>query len=154
MIRFNDGLALARIAEMSGNPPLTMGALCIANYDDDGALEGGMIFDQFNGQTVFCHIAGLHDRWFTPAFAFATSDFAFTHLKAKKVLGIMRSGNEHALEFAQKSGFAVENVLRDFFPSGDAYLVSLVEEDCPYLADRYRKRYDRERLKMAAAKAA
>lgn len=154
MIRFDDRLALARIARASGYPTMTTDVICISTYDEDGALAGGMIFDQFNGRTVMSHIAGFHEHWARPSWLFAVSDFAFNHLKAEKVAGIIMTGNTQAVDFALKAGFRVENILKDFYPTGDAYFVAMNREDCPFLSDRFRRYYDKERERLAARRVA
>lgn len=144
MIRFDDKLAAFAIAK-AANVQLTPFAMCVSQHDADGALEGGALFEGYNGATVYTHVAGFAPGWARPAWLYAVSDLCFRHLKVRQVLGVVSVDNKKAVDFDTKFGFVPLVTLPGYFPEGDAYLMRLTEDRCRFLGDPYRKRYDRER---------
>lgn len=153
MIQFDNKLAANAIAR-AAKVELSPFALCLSQHDDDGALLGGALFEGFNGATVFSHVAGFAPGWCKPAWLYAVSDFVFNHLKATQVLGVVHVDNKAAVDFDLNFGYEFVVTLPGYFPEGDAYLMRLTRDKCRFLGDAYRKRYDRDRMKHAAAPAA
>lgn len=153
MIRFGDNLAAVAIAK-AANVTLTPFMICVSQHDDDGCLQGGILFEGFNGAAVYTHVAGFTPGWCKPAWLYAVSDFAFNHLKVNQALGTVPTNNEAAVDFNLNLGYDFVVTLPGYFPEGDAYLMRLTRDKCRFLGDSYRKRYDRDRLKHAAARAA
>lgn len=153
MIRFDDKLAafaIAKAAKVQLNPF----SMCISQHDADGALEGGILLEGFNGATVYSHVAGFTSGWCKPAWLYAVADLVFNHLKANQALGIVPVDNKAAVDFDLNLGYEFVVTLPGYFPEGDAYLMRMTKDNCRFLGERYRKRYERDRLKNAAARAA
>ncbi len=153
MIRFNDTRAAIEIAR-AAKVELSPLALCISQHDDDGALEGGALFEGFNGATVYTHVAGFTPGWCKPAWLFTVSDFCFNHLKVNQVLGVVGVNNQPAVDFDLKFGYEIVVTLPGYFPGEDAYLMRLTRDRCRFLTEAYQKRYERDRLRSLLAHAA
>ena len=153
MIRFDDKLAAFAIAKAAA-VELHPFSICVSQHDADGALEGGALFEGFNGAAVFSHVAGFTPGWCKPAWLYAVSDFVFNHLKANQVLGLVPVENKAAVDFDLNMGYEFVVTLPGYFPEGDAYLMRMTKDKCRFLGERYQKRYNRDRLRHAAARAA
>ncbi len=153
MIRFRDSNAAMAVARAS-KVELSPLALCISQHDADGSLEGGALFEGYNGATVYTHVAGFTPGWCKPSWLYAVSDFCFNHLKVNQVLGVVGVNNKAAVDFDLKFGYEIVVTLPGYFPGEDAHLMRLTRDRCRFLGDAYRKRYERDRLSQLTAHAA
>ena len=104
----------------------------------DGKLVAGVIYENWNGRSVVCHIAivGQVNRRFLRMIC----GFAFEGLKADKVIGPIASSNVKSIKVAKAIGFTEEARITNAAPSGDIILFTLTAEQCRFLGDRHGKR--------------
>jgi RimJ/RimL family protein N-acetyltransferase len=131
-IHINDFYHGNRIARAAG---------VVLNYDGDvvishsrnGELTGGMLYNNYTGSSINIHIAGFDPRWGDRDLVWVGFDYPFNQLGCTKVFGQVPASNKQALEFDLKLGFKIETVIRDVFPDGDLYVVSMSKDDCRWL---------------------
>ena len=92
-----------------------------------------MIYNCYTGASINIHIAGFDPRWGDRDLVWVGFDYPFNQLGCKKVIGQVPSYNDLALEFDLKLGFKIEAVIKDVFPNGDLFVVSMLKEDCRFL---------------------
>lgn len=104
----------------------------------DNALTAGVIYTDYNGKSIICHIA--IDGGVTADFMNKICDYPFNQCGVKKIIGPVDSSNEKCIRFVKKVGFKEEARIKDAHPSGDVILFTMVKEDCRYLKERYGKK--------------
>lgn len=102
----------------------------------DGQLVAGVVYDHFNGASVAMHVASDGSkRWLNRPFLRFCFDYAFMRLKVKKVIGMVPSNNQAALEFDKHLGFVEEARLKDAHPGGDLIFVTMTRAQCRWLKE-------------------
>lgn len=89
-------------------------------------------YDSFNGVSVNVHIAinGVINR----EFIWYIFYYPFHELKAKKLIGVVKSSNTKALQFDKHLGFVEEAVIKDAAPGGDLVILTMTEKQCKFLS--------------------
>ena len=59
--------------------------------------------------------------------------YPFIQLQCKKVIGRVSENNSRALEFDLKLGFKEEARIRDVYPEGDLFILTMRRDDCRWL---------------------
>ena len=95
-----------------------------------GEMAAGVIYEQWNGKSVVCHI--VFDR-ITRRFLGEAFRYAFDVCGASKIIGPVWSDNQRALGMVAKLGFREEARIRDATPEGDIVLMTMVREQCRFL---------------------
>jgi hypothetical protein len=126
---YEHGSRIARACGIVFNPA---GDVVISHTRHD-ELTGGMIYNCYTGASINIHIAGFDPRWGDRDLVWVGFDYPFNQLGCKKVIGQVPSYNDLALEFDLKLGFKIEAVIKDVFPNGDLFVVSMLKEDCRFL---------------------
>lgn len=133
MIRFNDPVAGARVAEMA-QAPYGSGDVAISNHRDDGTLLGGVVLTNHTGASFFIHQAAHDPRWLTRDMLWAIFHYPFVQCGCRSLIGMTPSENAQALAVAMKVGFEVETVIRDCLPGGEHLIVTRMWRDkCRWL---------------------
>lgn len=107
--------------------------------EEQGELIAGVLYDHWNGKSIAMHVAGIGSRWMTRQFLWFCFDYAFNHAGADKVLGLVSSANEEALNFDEHLGFVTEAVISDACRDGDLVILTMTKEQCRWLSlgERY-----------------
>ena len=101
----------------------------------DEKLVAGTIFENWNGQSVVCHIT-----WekVTPAYVAAVYDYAYNVAGVDKIIGPISSNHTRALALVSKMGFSEEARIKDAaHDSGDIVLMTQTPDKCRFLEPRY-----------------
>ena len=101
----------------------------------DGGIAAGIIYEDWNGASIVCHIA-IRGRA-NKQFLLAISEFAFNTCAVHKIIAPVYSSNEKAMTMVRKMGFVKEGILRNAEPNGDIVLWTLTKSQCKYLGERY-----------------
>lgn len=103
----------------------------------EGRVVAGVIYTDWNGKSVICHIAidGRINRFYL----FAIYDYAFNVCGVNKVIVPVWSDNEKSLRMVTRMGFTEEGRIKDAQPNGDIILLTMAKTDCRFLGDRYGK---------------
>ena len=101
----------------------------------NGQIVAGVIYQDWNGQSVVMHIA--IDGRLTPSFVGAIADYTFNVCNVEKAIAPVSSDNRNIINLIEKVGFIEEARVRNATPGGDLLLYTLNRSDCRYLGDRY-----------------
>ena len=101
----------------------------------DAKTIAGVIYENWNKRTVFCHIA-VESRM-TKAYLKAIFDYPFNVLNVEKIIVPVVKSNEKSIKLVQNMGFAEEARITDGAPDGDIIFMTLARKDCRFLGVRY-----------------
>lgn len=103
----------------------------------NGELVAGVIYEQFNGANVVCHIRG-EPGWANRGYLATIFDYPFNQLKVSRITVPVNDNNEPSKRLVSQMGFELECVLKQANPSGgDILMHRLFRDECKYLEDKY-----------------
>lgn len=105
----------------------------------DGEIVAGVVYENWNGRSVFCHIA-IEDRM-TPAYLAAIFDYPFNVCGVDKIVVPVSSGNSKALRLVGKMGFTEEARIHNADTNGDIVFLTMARESCRFLGRRYGQKF-------------
>jgi RimJ/RimL family protein N-acetyltransferase len=105
--------------------------------ESNGALVGGVAFNEYNGASMCIHVAAESKHWLTRKFLWMIFDYAFNQCKVKTLLGFIGSGNKHAIAFDEGIGFKYVTRIPEAHPSGDTLIYEMRRDDCRWLRKSY-----------------
>lgn len=111
-------------------------ATWLTSLDQGSRILGVVVFSRFTTGNCEITVASRDPRFITKKFAYAVALYPFGQLGCRRVTAIIAVDNAKSLSLAEQLGFRIEGRLRDWFPSGDAYILGLLREDCKWLKDR------------------
>ena len=97
----------------------------------DGITIAGVIYENWNRQSIFCHIA-IEGRM-TKAFLKAIFDYPFNVCHCKKIIVPVVSNHAKSIKLVTKMGFTEEARLKDASHDGDIIFLTLARENCRFL---------------------
>ena len=116
-------------------------------WERDGSLVAGVVYADWNGPNVVCHIASDGSRrWLTRAYLWAIFDYPFRQLKVKRITVTVGEGNKDSRRFVEHLGFTMEATLQQAHPTGDLLVYRMFEKECRWLHEDFYQ----VRLRMAA----
>jgi len=98
-------------------------------------LVCGVVYENWNGRSIVCHIAFL-DR-LTPTYLAAVFDYPFNVCGVDKIIAPVSSGNVKALKLVSNMGFTEEARLKDADTNGDIVFLTMTRDACRFLGHRY-----------------
>ena len=137
MFRINDVHATMLIAAASEVEFVPRLHHCIAEYNADDQLKGGVLFTGYRVGSVMIHMAGFRKNWVSRPMIYLAFDYPFRQLKVNKLFGTVPERNPRALKNDLHLGFKVEYLSPDVLGYADGvngmYLVSMYKADCKWL---------------------
>lgn len=133
MIRINDTHAIRLIAQYA---MIDLGAKvhCIAHYDNNDVITGGVLLVNDNGWSMEIHSASFKPNWGRQELLWAVFNYVFRVRRIKKLFGRVPEGNVRARKFNRNLGFTEEAIINDVFHGGEGLVVmSMYEDDCKFL---------------------
>jgi len=97
----------------------------------DGVTIAGVIYENWNRQSIFCHIA-IEGRM-TKAYLKAIFDYPFNVCNVKKIIVPVVSNHAKSIKLVIKMGFTEEARLKDASLDGDIIFLTLARENCRFL---------------------
>lgn len=99
----------------------------------DGKIVAGVIYENWNGKSVVCHIAitGQVNRPFLKTIC----GYGVYGLGAEKAIAPITSNNTKSIKVAKVLGFTEEARIKDAAPDGDIILFTMTPEQCRFLGD-------------------
>lgn len=98
----------------------------------NGELVAGVIYEQFNGANVFCHIRG-EGNWANRTFLRVIFDYPFNQLKVNRITACVGDSNLKSQALVEQMGFELECKLARAIPDGDLLVYRMFRENCKYL---------------------
>ncbi len=104
----------------------------------DGELVAGVVYEGFNGQNVWMHVAAEPGaRWLVRTFLRAAFVYPFLVCGVQRVSGYVNASNGSARRFNEHLGFKEEARLRGAAPDGGDVIVYVMwRQDCRFLEER------------------
>ena len=106
-------------------------------FERDGKLVAGIIFEDWNGKSIVCHLAirgQVHPKFFREI-----AIYAFGTCKVHKVIAPIGSEKTRMIGIVKKIGFTEEGRIQNAQPFGDIVIFTLTGPNCRFLGDRYGK---------------
>lgn len=99
-----------------------------------GELVAGVLYEGFNGQNLWMHVAGTPGaKWLDRTFLAACFSYPFNICGVKRVSGYVNASNSAARRFNEHLGFKEEARLSEAAPDGgDVIIYVMRREDCRY----------------------
>lgn len=104
----------------------------------DGKLVAGALYEDWNGSSVICHIAG-EGLWADRHYLAVIFDYPFNQIGANKIIAPVCSTNQKSIDMLEHMGFNQEAKLHGATSKGDLLFFVMDKEDCKYLRGRYGK---------------
>lgn len=111
----------------------------IGKLDDQGKLIAGVLYEDWNGANIVCHIAG-EGNWASRQFLNVIFDYPFNQLKVRRITVPVGSTNIKSIHLVTRMGFALESTLAQAIPGGDLLLYRMFRSECQYLRGKYGKK--------------
>lgn len=99
-------------------------------------IEAGVIYEDWSGRSVVCHIA-VAGR-LTSRYVAAIFDYPFRVCGVEKIIAPVLSGNAKALRLVKNMGFVEEARLR--FSDEDVCVMTMSRDQCRFLEAKYVKK--------------
>ena len=99
------------------------------------ALVGGVVYENWNGRSIVCHIA-IQDR-ITPSWIAAIFDYPFNVCDVDKIIAPVVSSNVKAMKLVKKMGFTEEARIKNADTNGDIVFLTLTRDACRFLGEKY-----------------
>lgn len=100
----------------------------------DGQIVAGVLYQDFNGANVFCHIAGV-GRWMNKQYLSIIFDYPFRQLKVRRITVCVASSNTASRRFVEHLGFTLEAILHDAHPDGDLRIYKMTADECRWIKE-------------------
>lgn len=108
----------------------------IGKLDENGELCAGVLYEDFTGANVVCHIAGI-GNWATKEYLGVIFDYPFNQLNVKRITAPISSTNMQSIQLVTRMGFTLECSLVQAIPDGDLHLFRMFKDECKYLKGKY-----------------
>lgn len=102
----------------------------------DGKLIAGVLYEDFNGANVVCHIAG-DGNWADRRFLGVIFDYPFNQMKVKRITVPISGSNMKSRKLVEHMGFVLESRLEQATLDSDLLLYRLFKDECKYLKGKY-----------------
>lgn len=102
----------------------------------DGILVAGVLFEDFTGTNVVCHIAG-EGNWATRDYLRVIFDYPMNQLGVKRITAPVSSINIKSINLVQRMGFTLECTLAQAIPGADLHLFRMWRDECKYIRGKY-----------------
>jgi hypothetical protein len=99
----------------------------------DEEIIAGVMYDNYTGSSICIHSRIDEPKLVSRKFYWAVFDYPFNKLKVKRLTGVVPLSNLNAQKLNEHLGFKKEAILKDYFPSGDAIIYVMRQEDCRFL---------------------
>jgi RimJ/RimL family protein N-acetyltransferase len=102
----------------------------------DGQLVAGVLYEDWNGANIICHIAGI-GSWASRGFLHLIFHYPFSQLGVKRMTAPIAASNAKSINLVTKMGFELECTLAQANPDGDVHIFRIFKEECKYLRGKY-----------------
>ena len=116
-------------------PMQVVGGMKGIGLEKDGELIAGALYEGFNGQNVWAHLAGMPGkRWMTREFLWYGFHYPFNEMGVKRISGYVNASNTQARRLNEHFGYQEEARLTGAAPDGgDVILYVMWRENCRFL---------------------
>lgn len=98
--------------------------------EEDGQLSAGVIYEGYNGQSVWMHVAAVPGRrWMTRDYLRCCFDYPFNVMNVNRISGWVEADNMEARRFDENLGFKHETTLSKAGKNGTDVMVYVMWKD-------------------------
>lgn len=108
------------------------GAQCFGMLRD-GKIIACVLFDGYNGASIYMHVASSERNWVTREYIRAVFDYAFRQLGCRVIIGLVAESNLKARRFDEHLGFILTGKIPDGCPDGDLLIYTMPRNGCKWL---------------------
>lgn len=90
-------------------------------------------FENFNGASMYIHMASDGKSRVCKDFIWATFDYPFNYCKAQMLIGPVAASNFKALRLIKHLGFKIEHAIQGAHPDGALVYTTMRREECRFL---------------------
>lgn len=120
------------VCEKAGGSWVPGRGAAIGRTDASGALVAGVLYEDWNGANVLCHIRG-EAGWANRRFLWMIHDYPFNQLGVKRITAPVASTNADCIGLVGHLGFELEACLKDAHPDGDILIYKLTPDKARWL---------------------
>lgn len=106
------------------------GGKCIG-LEQDGKLIAGVLYDWYNGASVYAHIA--IDGTINREFLWFIFHYPFEQLNVNVIIGLVAESNKSAINLDTRLGFTITSRIPDGHPDGDLLIFTMTKHQCKWL---------------------
>ena len=110
------------------------GTQCIG-LEKDGTLIAGVMYDYYNGASVYMHVAAAVKHWLDREYLRVCFDYPFRQLGCKAVIGLVGEKNHKARRFDEHLGFKLTAAIPEGHPDGSLLIYAMRKSDCRWLKE-------------------
>jgi RimJ/RimL family protein N-acetyltransferase len=116
-------------------PMQPVGGMKGIGLERDGELVAGVLYEGFNGQNVWMHVAAEPgSRWMTRGLLHNAFHYPFVECGVARVSGYVNASNMAARRLDEHLGFKVEATLSGAAPDGGDVLIYVMRrDDCRFI---------------------
>lgn len=103
----------------------------------DGKLIGGVLYEDFTGANVVCHIAG-EEGWASKKFLYIIFHYPLIQIGCRRITAPVASNNTASINLMKKLGFELECKLEQANPDSDILIFRMFKDQCKFLSERYK----------------
>ena len=120
-------------------------------WERRGELVAGVVYAQWNGPNVVCHIASDGSkRWLTREYLWTIFDYPFNQMSVKRITVCIGEGNTDSRRFVRNLGFEEEAIHPEAHLTGALITYRMWRNNCRFLRAPYAE-FSRPDLLRAAA---
>lgn len=102
----------------------------------DGELVAGVLYEDFTGANIVCHIAGV-GNWANREYLGIIFDYPFNQLKVRRITVPICSTNAKSIALVDHMGFKIEAELTQATLAGNLLIYRMFRDECKYLGGKY-----------------
>lgn len=130
---------VGRWVEAHGGGTWGQNSTCIG-LERRGELVAGVMYDSFNGASVFTAIAGVGKHWLTREYLWFIFYYPFVQLKANVLVAVVAPDNSASQRFCEHLGFEHGQSIPDGHPAGDLLIYTMHKSKCRWLELKGKRR--------------
>lgn len=124
---------LEAAAEVLGAEFVSRPTYWLSVVDDDGTLCCVWVYNNFSAGSAEVSVVVLEKRHFRREHLRTMFAYPFHQLGLRRLHSVVRTDNAASLLQTRRLGFAVEGLLRNWYPDCDGILHGLLKEECKWI---------------------
>jgi hypothetical protein len=125
------------VYERTGGTWIPQRGTAIGLIDINGKLKAGVIYEDYNGANIVCHIA--IDGVMSKKYLAMIFDYPFNQLNVKRITVPIEATNLSSINLVTKMGFILESRLEQATLDSDLLIFRMFKNECRFLSERYSK---------------
>jgi len=124
------------VCERAGGVWVRGRGTAIGKLNSSGQMVAGVLYEDFNGANIMCHIAGI-GAWADRQYLRTIFDYPFRQLGVKRITAPVAATNAKSINIVIRMGFTLECTLAQATPEGDMHLFRMWRDECRFIKGKY-----------------